>query len=104
MYIQIHIHVYCHPPPTTRTPFKHTVNTDTNAVFFSNPILELFLQIENTSVKHKNPKIPKSKTLYIYGILQIFLIFGFLECWILDACILDPCDICAPGTAYMRTG
>ena len=92
--IYIYIYMYMVIPPATRTPLKNTVNTDTNAVSFPNPILELFLQIGNTSVKHKNPKfqkranIQKSKTFHICGILQCFFgfwdfwNFGFLEFWI----------------------
>ena len=58
-YIYIYIYIYVcmvTPPTTTRTPLKNTVNTATNAVFFPNPILELFPQIGNTQ---KNPKIQK---------------------------------------------
>ena len=51
VYVFIYIYMWCHPP-ATHTPLKNTVNTDTNAVF-PNPILELFLQIGNTGVKHK---------------------------------------------------
>ena len=61
MNIHVYIYICMVTPPTTRTPLKDTVNTDTNANFFPNPILELFLQIGNTSVKHKTPKNQKSK-------------------------------------------
>ena len=64
-----YVYIYMVTPPTTRTPLKSTVKTDTNAVFFfPNPILELFLQLEDTSAKHKkskNPKAQKSKNLKI---------------------------------------
>ena len=66
-YKLVYMYIYM-VTPTTRTPLKNTVNTDTNAVFFfPNPILELFLRIGNTSAKHKKSKNPK--TFHIYGIL-----------------------------------
>ena len=71
-YIYMYIHIWS-PPLRHAHRLKNTVNTNTNAVFFPNPILELFLQFENTSVKHnksknpksKNPKIQRSKNLKI---------------------------------------
>ena len=64
MYAYMYVYIYMGTPPTTGTPLKNTVSIYTNAVlffFFPNPILELFLQIGNTSVKHKKSKNPKTR-------------------------------------------
>ena len=94
--------------PTTRTPLKNTVNTNTNAAF-SESNFEAVLQIGNTSVKQKNPTIQKPKNQNIkkqlqdsvdvksFGLLDFWIFrfwcFRFLDFWnvgFLDACILDP--------------
>ena len=62
----IYIYIYAHPPPTTRK----------NAHFANLSI---------TVIRQRLRKSKKSKTFYIYGILQLFLdfwIFGFLDFWI----------------------
>ena len=51
-----YIYIYMVTPPTTRTPLKNHCKYRYKSRFLPNPILELFLQIGNTSVKHKNPK------------------------------------------------
>ena len=93
----IYIYICMVTPPTTRTPLKNTVNTDTNAIF-PNPILELFLQIEN---KCKTQKIQKTKKkqdsvdVKSFGFLD-FSNVGMLDFWMLV-------DICTPGTAFPCT-
>ena len=102
MYIYIYIPTYIHTntdvdtkshpphPPTTRTPLKNTVNTDTNTAFS-----ESNFGAVSTDWKHKC-KTQNSKTFHIYGILQVLLDFWFfnlLDFWnagFLDVCILFP--------------
>ena len=70
IYICIYIYIYIYGP------LKNTVNTDTNAVF-SESNLELFLQLENTSVKHQKSKNPK-----LFASTESCIVFRFLDFWI----------------------
>ena len=112
MYAYIYIYVYGHPPPTTRTPLKDTVNTDTNAVSFS----ESNFGAVSTDWKHKcktqkktkiqkpkNPKIPKipkskiqkTKNPRIQNFLHLrnlACVFGLLDFRSLDFWILGFLD------------
>ena len=58
--IYIYIYIYGHPPYGTHTPEKNCKNRYKRR-FFPNPFLELVLQIENTSVEHKNQEMQKPK-------------------------------------------
>ena len=46
IYIHIYIYIYMVTPPTTSTPLKNTVNTDTNAAFFRIQVWICFCRLE----------------------------------------------------------
>ena len=100
--------MYGQPPPTTRTPLKNLVDTDTNAVFsesnFGAVSTDWKQKCKTQKVqKSKNPKAQKSKNRKIQKSknpknarfrrckkIWIFRFLDFVHVGFLDACILDP--------------